>query len=93
MALDDIVLQIGEMPKAEYLREAGDTTGSGNIQWIGVKSYGLDQELGDFLWWRNFKGDLNNPTDRYNTAAFVARLKLEAGAEAVIGPANEANIE
>ncbi len=87
MALDDKVLQIGEMPKPEYLQETRDTTGSGNIKWIGVRAYGLDQELGDFLWWRNFKGDLNDSTDRYNTAAFVARLRLETGAEVVIGPA------
>ena len=87
MVLDEKLLQIGEMPKAEYLREAKDTTGNGNIQWIGVRAYDIDQELGDFLWWKNFRSNLNNPTDRYNTAAFIARLKLETDVRAVIGPA------
>jgi O-acetyl-ADP-ribose deacetylase len=78
-------LQIGEMPKPQYLVTAGDTTGSGDIQWIGMKAYDLGGEVRDFLWWRNFQVNLNNKKGRHDAASFIARLKLEADAESAIG--------
>lgn len=81
-------LQIGEMPTPRYMREAGDTTGDGNIRWIGMEAYAPDGQIKDFLWWRNFKvGDFSNERARYDAATFVARLKIEMGAESAIGPA------
>lgn len=81
-------LQIGEMPTPRYLQEAGDTTGSGTIKWIGIEAYAPDGEIRPFLWWRNFKiGDLTNERARYDAAAFVARLRLEMNSDSAIGPA------
>lgn len=81
-------LQIGEMPAPRYLKEAGDTTGSGTIKWIGIEAYAPDGEIRPFLWWRNLKiGDLTNERARYDAAAFVARLRLEMDADSAIGPA------
>lgn len=81
-------LQIGEMPTPCYMREAGDTTGDGNIRWIGMEAYAPDGQIKDFLWWRNFKaGDLNKEKARHDTAAFITRLKLEAETDSAIGPA------
>ncbi len=59
------------------------------IRWIGMRAYGLDEKIKDFIWWNNFKvGDLNNETNRYHAAAFVARLYMEMNkAEAAIGKA------
>lgn len=83
-----IELQVGEMPTARYIREAGDTTGDGSIKWIGMRAYAPDGEIKDFLWWRNFKvGDLSKDRPRYDAAAFVTRLKLEMEADSAIGPA------
>jgi|GEM_PF-938692 len=78
-------LKVGEMPNPQYLVEAGDTTGSGNIGWIGMKAYDLDGQIRDFLWWRNFQVNLNDQRGRYDAAAFITRLKLETEAESAIG--------
>lgn len=78
-------LKVGEMPQPEYLIEAGDTTGSENIKWIGIRAYDLDQQIRSFLWWRNFQVDLGDEKGRHDAAAFVTRLKLETKAEAAFG--------
>lgn len=81
-------LKIGEMPKARYLLEAGDTVGSGTIKWIGIEAYAPDGQVKKFLWWRNFKvGDLNKEKPRHDTAALVTRLKIETQTDSAIGPA------
>ena len=84
-------LNIGEMPEPCYLTEMGNTSldsDGSSIKWIGMRAYGLDKQVKDFLWWRNFKaGDFNDETARYHTAAFVARLYMEMESEAAIGRA------
>ena len=84
-------LNIGEMPEPCYLTEMENTatdSDGGLIKWIGMRAYELDEQVKDFLWWRNFKsGDLNDETARYHTAAFVARLYMEMESEAAIGRA------
>ena len=51
-----------------------------------MRAYGLDATVKDFIWWRNFKvGNLDNPRDRYQAAAFIARLKLEMDADSALG--------
>lgn len=84
-------LNIGEMPEPCYLREMGNTSvdsDGSSIRWIGMRAYGLDEQIKDFIWWRNFKaGDLNEETARYHAAAFVTRLYMEMQAEAAIGRA------
>jgi hypothetical protein len=88
MAIED-KLKIGEMPEPRYLCEMGNTSvesDGSSIKWIGMRAYGLDKQIRDFLWWRNFKaGNLNNEAVRYHTAAFIARLYMETEAEAAIG--------
>ena len=79
------------MPEPCYLTEMENTatdSDGGLIKWIGMRAYELDEQVKDFLWWRNFKsGDLNDETARYHTAAFVARLYMEMESEAAIGRA------
>lgn len=81
-------IKIGEMPKPRYIREGGDTSidsDGSNIKWIGIEAYSPNGEVKTFLWWRNFQiGNLKGK-DRNDTAAFIARLKLERGADAAIG--------
>ena len=88
MAIDD-KLKIGEMPEPCYLSEMGNTSldsDGSSIKWIGMRAYGLDKKVKDFLWWRNFKaGNLKDQTVRHDTAAFIARLYTEMKAEAAIG--------
>ena len=85
----DTKLKIGEMPQPCYLKEMGDTSlesDGGYIGWIGMRAYGLDEQLKDFLWWRNFRiGNLNAGKSRHDAAAFIARIKMEMEAEAAIG--------
>lgn len=80
-------LQIGEMPKPRYLKKMPDTTGDGEIKWIGMEAYGFDGQIKEFLFWRNFgaDGDLSDELARHDAAAFIARVHLERGAEAAIG--------
>ncbi len=84
-------LNIGEMPEPCYLTEMSNTSlysDGSSIKWIGMRAYGLDEQVKDFLWWRNFKmGDLDDETARYHTAAFVTRLYVEMEVEAAIGRA------
>lgn len=74
-----------ELSKPSYMLEAGDTTGVGAIKWIGVEATDYEGKTKKYLWWRNFKADINDDLDRYNTAAFIARLKLEMDVEATVG--------
>lgn len=82
-------LEIGEMPKPRYMREAWNTSVDSDgtaIKWIGMEAYSPDGEIKKFLWWRNFKvGDLSKEQARDDAAAFVARLKLEMGVDSAIG--------
>ena len=88
-------LIIGKMPEPCYLTEMGDTylPNEGNpVKWIGMKSYGIDEQVKKFLWWRNFEpGDLNDKTARHHAAAFVARLYMEMKVETAIGKAVDLN--
>lgn len=85
----EMAIKIGEMPKPRYIREASDTSvdsDGSNIGWIGIEAYSPSGEIKTFLWWRNFKtGNLNSKEARHDTAGFIARLKLEMGADAAIG--------
>lgn len=75
-----------KMPEPKYLLEAGDTSGDGNIGWIGMQAYAADGTVKDFLLWRNFMGgDLGDEQNRRHLAAFVARMKLETDADIAIG--------
>jgi hypothetical protein len=82
-------IKIGEMSKPHYLVEASNTSidsDGSDIKWIGIEAYSPNGEVRKFLWWRNFKiGSLNRTKARHYTAAFIARLKLEMGADATIG--------
>lgn len=73
------------MPTPSYLVDAADTVGDGDIKWIGIEAVATDGEMKKFLWWRNFKGNLADPKERNDVAAFVARLKVEKEADAAIG--------
>ncbi len=89
MATIDDKLKIGEMPQPCYLLELGNTSldsDGSSIKWIGMRAYGLDKKVKDFLWWRNFKaGNLNDQTVRHDSAAFIARLYMGMEAEAAFG--------
>jgi hypothetical protein len=54
--------EIGKMPTPKYLVRAGDTTGNGQIEWIGIETYSATQTIKNFLWWRNLdiKTDIND---------------------------------
>ena len=81
-------LNIGEMPEPCYLTEMENTatdSDGGLIKWIGMRAYELDEQVKDFLWWRNFEsGNLNDETARYHTSAFVTRLYMEMESEVAI---------
>ncbi len=87
MALNKI-LQIGEMPKACYLGKRANTQVEGQmINWMGVRAYGLDKKLGDYLWWDNFEGDINNENEREVAVRFLSSLYFKNNVQGVIGSA------
>ena len=81
-------IKIGEMPKPRYIREASNTSvdsDGSSIRWIGIEAYSPNGEVKTFLWWRNFQIGGLHGKDRNDAATFIARLKLETGADAAIG--------
>ncbi len=79
-------LERGQMPAPKYLVEAFDTSGDGDIKWIGMQAFASDSTIRDFLLWRNFKaGNLEDEQVRRDLAAFIARVKIEMDADVAIG--------
>lgn len=67
--------------KVEFLLEAQDTTGEGNIRWIGFKARSISGEEKNFLWWKNPDAPIEIGR------AMCDLLLLRHGIEAKIGPA------
>ena len=67
--------------KVEFLLEAPDTTGQGDIEWIGFRTTSISGEEKNFLWWKN-------PDVPIEVGKGICDLLMvKHGIEAKIGPA------
>ena|SRR3989338_350472 len=64
-----------------FLSRCPDTTGDGDIRWIGFKASSIAGEEKEFWWWRNYSDSLEN------LKAFCGALLAQRLIEAQVGPA------
>lgn len=64
-----------------FLGEYADTTGDGNIRWVGFKAPSVTGEEKEFWWWRNYADTIDN------AKVFCGSLLAQRLIEAQIGPA------
>ena len=64
-----------------FLSKSPDTTGDGDIRWIGFKASSITGEEKEFWWWRNYSDSLEN------LKAFCGALLSQRLIEAQVGPA------
>lgn len=71
----------GNSRQVAFLGEAADTTGDGNIRWVGFKAPSVTGEEKEFWWWRNFPDFIDQ------AKVFCGSLLAQRLIEAQVGPA------
>ncbi len=80
----EVELQIGQMPKPKFLDILSPFENGAKPIGIMTPSL-LTGEEKTFVWWENFRCDLNSRTDRSQLALFLTRLTMSRNAEFAVG--------
>jgi len=71
-------------------REPSIDNPSRETNWVGITVKSETEQPENYLWWKNYQGDLSNPRIRDNIALFIATIELETGIKARVGYAIDA---